>query len=220
MYESFNFTNDRLDIKLNAFKDEQGDIWFIGKEVAEMLGYKDTKRAMQTHILKEDKTLLTGEAFKKFVGGRSIPPQNNKVRNITLITESGLYDLVLSSKMKEAKDFRRWVTKEVLPSLRKNNYYIDEENIDSKQIEELKERIDKLEKYRAEMEKYADELEEENKTMEDDYNPNNYYTIREAKEAFGWDIDFSTELLRKVSAELNKKSNSSKRLLLWKTYNL
>ena len=44
MYESFDFTNDRLDIKLNAFKDKEGEIWFIGKEVAELFGYKNTKK--------------------------------------------------------------------------------------------------------------------------------------------------------------------------------
>lgn len=137
MYKSFIYSNDRLGINLNALLDEKGEIWFIGKEVAEVLGYKDTKKAMQAHILKGDKNLLAGEAFKEFVGGHSIPPQNNKVRNITLITESGLYDLVLSSKKKEAKDFRRWITKEVLPSIRKNGYYIDNSNITQEQLDKL-----------------------------------------------------------------------------------
>ena len=104
MYESFDFTNDRLDIKLNAFKDKEGEIWFIGKEVAEVLGIKDTRQALRNQVLEEDKLFLAGEEYKKFVGGIQHPPQNNKVRNIALITESGLYDLVLSSKKKEAKD--------------------------------------------------------------------------------------------------------------------
>ena len=104
MYESFDFTNDRLDIKLNAFKDKEGEIWFIGKEVAEVLGIKDTRQALRNQVLEEDKLFLAGEDYKKFVEGIQHPPQNNKVRNITLITESGLYDLVLSSKKKEAKD--------------------------------------------------------------------------------------------------------------------
>ena len=137
MYESFDFTNDRLDIKLNAFKDKEGEIWFIGKEVAEVLGIKDTRQALRNQVLEEDKLFLAGEEYKKFVGGIQHPPQNNKVRNITLITESGLYDLVLSSKKKEAKDFRRWVTKEVLPSIRKNGYYIDNNNITQEQLDKL-----------------------------------------------------------------------------------
>lgn len=205
MYESFIFTDDRLGIKLNALKDEESKIWFIGKEVAELLEYADAKKAIQRHVKKENhKRKITNNDINS-AGYKTSPLKLNNFGAI-VIDEFGLYSLVMNSKMPKAEEFQEWVCGEVLPSLRKNNYYIDEENIDSKQIEELKERIDKLEKYRAEMEKYADELEEENKIMEDDYNPNNYYTIREAKEAFGWDINFSTELLRKVSAELNKKA--------------
>lgn len=205
MYEGFIFTDDRLGIKLNALKDEESKIWFIGKEVAEVLGYARTDNAIRLHVKKENhKRRITNNDIKfRPTKARGLKLNNN---GAIIIDEFGLYSLVMSSKMPKAEEFQEWVCGEVLPSLRKNNYYIDEENIDSQQIEELKERIDKLEKYRAEMEKYADELEEENKIMEDDYNSNNYYTIREAKEAFGWDINFSTELLRKVSAELNKKA--------------
>ena len=62
-----------------------------------------------------------------------------------MITESGLYDLVLSSKKKEAKDFRRWITKEVLPSIRKNGYYIDNNNITQEQLDKLQKEKDELE---------------------------------------------------------------------------
>lgn len=54
MYKSFIYSNDRLGINLNALKDEEGKIWFIGKEVAEVLGYKDTPKAIQRHIKKEN----------------------------------------------------------------------------------------------------------------------------------------------------------------------
>ena len=204
MYESFIYSNDRLGIKLNALKDEEGKIWFIGKEVAEILGYKETaiRKIVASRIRKSHKRRLTSKEFNVTATVTLKIPN----KGLTIIDECEFYKFVLQSEMPKADAFADWVCGEVLPSLRKNNYYIDGQNVDNKQIEELKERIDKLEKYRAEMEKYADELEEENKTMEDDYNPNNYYTIREAKEAFGWDIDFSTELLRKVSAELNKKA--------------
>lgn len=74
MYESFDFTNDRLDIKLNAFKDKEGEIWFIGKEIAEVLGIKDTRQALRNQVLEEDKLFLAGEEYKKFVGGYSTPP--------------------------------------------------------------------------------------------------------------------------------------------------
>lgn len=73
-------------------------------------------------------------------------------RGLTIIDECEFYKFVLQSEMPKADAFADWVCGEVLPLLRKNNYYIDEQNVDNKQIEELKERIDKLEKYRAEME--------------------------------------------------------------------
>lgn len=73
MYESFDFTNDRLDIKLNAFKDKEGEIWFIDKEVAEVLGIKDTRQALRNQVLEEDKLFLAGEEYK-ICGGYSTPP--------------------------------------------------------------------------------------------------------------------------------------------------
>lgn len=73
MHESFDFTNDRLGIKLNAFKDKEGEIWFIGKEVAEVLGIKDTRQALRNQVLEEDKLFLAGEDYKKFVGVFNTP---------------------------------------------------------------------------------------------------------------------------------------------------
>lgn len=73
MYESFDFTNDRLDIKLNAFKDKEGEIWFIGKEVAEVLGIKDTRQALRNQVLEEDKLFLAGEDYKKLWGVFNTP---------------------------------------------------------------------------------------------------------------------------------------------------
>ena len=78
MYESFDFTNDRLDIKLNAFKDKEEEIWFIGKEVAEVLGIKDTRQALRNQVLEEDKLFLAGEDYKKFVGGIQHPHKITK----------------------------------------------------------------------------------------------------------------------------------------------
>ena len=194
MYKSFIYSNDRLGINLNALLDEEGEIWFIGKEVAEVLGIKDTRQALRNQVLEEDKLFLAGEEYKKFVGGIQHPPQNNKVRNITLITESGLYDLVLSSKKKEAKDFRRWVTKEVLPSIRKNGYYIDNNNITQEQLDKLQKEKDELEI----------KLKEANELIDNELNADYFYTIREVREIFGlWEDEFSTDRLKEVSEKLN-----------------
>ena len=87
-----------------------GENYFIGKDVAEALGYKDTADALKKHVDEEDK--LT----------RRIADSGQN-RNMIIINESGLYSLILSSKLPNAKKFKRWVTSEVLPSIRKTGSY-------------------------------------------------------------------------------------------------
>ena len=86
--------------------------WFVGKDVAQVLGYSNTRDALQRHVDAEDKDTVV------IHDGTSGNP------NQTLINESGLYSLVLSSKLPGAKRFKRWVTSEVLPAIRKNGGYI------------------------------------------------------------------------------------------------
>lgn len=87
-----------------------GEPWFIGKEVADTLGYKDTINAIKTHVDAEDKR------------GWQITTPSGKQR-MNIINESGLYGMIFGSKLESATRFKRWVTKEVLPSLRKTGYY-------------------------------------------------------------------------------------------------
>lgn len=87
-----------------------GEPWFVGKDVAEILGYSNTRDALSKHVDDEDK------ADVAIHDGR----QN---RNMTVINESGLYSLILSSKLQSAKEFKHWVTSEVLPSIRKTGKY-------------------------------------------------------------------------------------------------
>ena len=99
-----------------------GEFFFIGKEVAEKLGYINPQKAIRDHIEDEDK--LT----ERFV-------QSGQGRNMYIINESGLYSLILSSKLPQAKEFKRWVTKDVLPSIRKNGGYIrNQENLSKEEI--------------------------------------------------------------------------------------
>lgn len=84
-----------------------GEPWLVGKDIAAALGYSDTDKAIRTHVDNEDK--LT----RQFGG-------SGQSRSATIINESGLYSLVLSSKLPGARKFRRWVTSEVLPSIRKH----------------------------------------------------------------------------------------------------
>lgn len=87
------------------------DPWFVGKDVAQVLGYSDTAQAIRKHVDAEDK----GVVEMTTPGG---------VQQITAINESGLYSLILSSKLPGAKKFKHWVTSEVLPSLRKHGAYM------------------------------------------------------------------------------------------------
>ena len=98
-----------------------GEPWLVGKDVAEALGYSNTKDALAAHVEEEDKLLLQRSENATF----DIPN-----RGMTLINESGLYSLVLSSKLPGAKRFRRWVTTEVLPSIRKHGAYMTPETLE------------------------------------------------------------------------------------------
>lgn len=91
--------------------EKYGEFFFLGKEVAEKLGYSNTRDALARHVDIEDR------ADVGIHDGR-------QMRSMTAINESGLYSLILSSKLPSAKRFKHWVTKEVLPSIRKNGGYI------------------------------------------------------------------------------------------------
>lgn len=90
--------------------EKNGEPWFVGKDVAEILGYSDTAQAVRKHIDNEDK----GVVEMTTPGGK---------QPVTIINESGLYSLILSSKLPTAKEFKHWVTSEVLPSIRKTGEY-------------------------------------------------------------------------------------------------
>lgn len=91
--------------------------YFVGKDVAEVLGYKDVNRAINQHVEKDERKSLSrknsGDSYVSLWGP-------NDYTNKTVINESGVYSLIFSSELPQAKEFKRWVTSEVLPSLRKN----------------------------------------------------------------------------------------------------
>lgn len=88
-----------------------GEPWFVGKDVAAGLGYKDTVNALKAHVDDEDKA------------GWQIATQFGE-KEATIINESGVYSLIFSSKLEQARKFKRWVTAEVLPAIRKHGAYI------------------------------------------------------------------------------------------------
>ena len=97
-----------------------GDPYFVGKDVAEILGYSNANKAIQMHVDEEDKKVLDFKGFSHF---GNILWGENDFSNKTIINESGLYSLILSSKLQKAKEFKHWVTSEVLPSIRKTGKY-------------------------------------------------------------------------------------------------
>lgn len=88
--------------------------WFVGKDVAEALEHSNSRQAIKVNVQEEDKDVILIDT----PGGR---------QKITIINESGLYSLILSSRLPSAKKFKRWVTSEVLPSLRKSGGYLTQE---------------------------------------------------------------------------------------------
>lgn len=118
-------------LKLEIFKNEDfGEIrtlvindepYFVGKDVANILGYANSKDALATHVDSEDKGIIQRSENATF----EIPN-----RGLTVINESGLYSLILSSKLPTAKKFKRWVTSEVLPSIRKHGAYMTSDTMD------------------------------------------------------------------------------------------
>lgn len=102
---------------LRALTDENGEPWFVAKDVCDVLGYTNASKAISDHVDSEDK--LNNESLSSL--GQ---------RGGWLVNESGLYSLVLSSKLPTAKEFKRWVTHEVLPSIRKHGAYMTQQTLD------------------------------------------------------------------------------------------
>lgn len=87
-----------------------GEPWFVGKDIAEALGYSNSRDALAKRVDAEDKGVANCDT-------------PSGIQNMTIINESGLYSLILSSKLPNAKKFKRWVTSEVLPAIRKTGHY-------------------------------------------------------------------------------------------------
>lgn len=106
---------------VRVLTDENGEPWFVGKEVANILGYANTRDALNKHVDNEDKNTVA------IRDGKGNPNQ-------TLINESGLYSLTLSSKLPTARQFKRWVTSEVLPQIRRTGGYIPVDETDDEKL--------------------------------------------------------------------------------------
>ena len=97
--------------------EKDGEPWFVGKDVAAVLGYSNTRDAIARHVDEEDKASVGIH-------------DGSQMREVVAVNESGLYSLILSSKLPNAKKFKRWVTSEVLPSIRKHGAYMTDQTLE------------------------------------------------------------------------------------------
>nr|UVM97167.1 MAG: antirepressor protein KilAC domain protein [Bacteriophage sp.] len=166
--QTFNFNA----LTLRTLTDENGDPWFVAKDACDVLGYTNASKAISDHVDPEDK--LNNESLSSL--GQ---------RGGWLVNESGLYSLILSSKLPTAKEFKRWVTHEVLPTIRKHGIYATEATIDQilanpdfgiRLLTDLKEERAK----RIEAENQVRELEPKAKALDDFTNVPDTLLVREA----------------------------------------
>ena len=126
-----------------------GEVWFVGKDIADALGYSNPQKATRDHVDEEDKKV--NETFS--LGQGSAP---------VLINESGMYSLIFSSKLPSAKEFKHWVTSEVLPSIRKSGMYLTDQAAEAyvnnpELFRQMAERCSALERKVSSMEKKLNE---------------------------------------------------------------
>ena len=119
------FKNEQFG-EIRTMVDEKGEPWFVGKDVARRLGYINHRKALREHVDEEDRK--DGVTIRDSIG---------RDQEVTFINESGLYSLVLSSKLPQAKAFKRWVTSVVLPQIRKTGGYIPLKDKDGRELTDL-----------------------------------------------------------------------------------
>ena len=119
------FKNEQFG-RIRTMVGENGEPWFLGIDLAKMLGYKNPSNALQVHVDSDDKT-----SYLIQVSG------SNYKANTLFVNESGLYSLILASKLPQAKAFKRWVTAEVLPQIRKTGGYIPLKDQEGRELSDL-----------------------------------------------------------------------------------
>lgn len=197
---------------IEIFKNEEfGDVrtltvnnepMFVGKDVALALGYKDTVNALKLHVDEEDKM------------GWQITTPSRGVQNATIINESGVYSLVFSSKLSNAKKFKRWVTSEVLPAIRKTGGYMvaqQDETPEQLMARALRVAEETLARQKAKMEQVQREnkrLNADNEQKEGEINilrPDAEYTRKTLTSVSTWNTNIIAKEMGMSAVTLNKK---------------
>lgn len=172
---------------------KDGEPWFVAKDIANILGYSNSRKAIYDHVYTEDKGVTKCDTL----GGS---------QELTTINESGLYSLIFGSKMESAAKFKRWVTSDVLPSIRKHGMYATDELINNPDL--LIAAATKIKEERAarlEAEKQRDKLIHQNKL----------YTTSEIAKELGLK---SANKLNQLLAEKKIQYKQNKTWLLYSKY--
>ena len=183
-----------------------GEVMFVGKDVAEILGYKNSSKALADHVDEDDKLDNVSLSSLGQRGG-------------WLINESGLYSLILSSKMPNAKKFKRWVTAEVLPDIRKHGVYAVDEVLQNPDV--LIQALTELKKEREEKEKLKETVAVQNQQITEMTPKAGYYDVvlnckdvistTEIAKDYGWSA-------KKMNAYLHEKKIQFKQGKIWLLY--
>lgn len=183
-----------------------GEVMFVGKDVAEILGYADPNKAIAMHVDEDDKL---NDKTSSSLGQRGG----------WLINESGLYSLILSSKMPNAKKFKHWVTAEVLPAIRKHGVYAVDEVLQNPDV--LIQALVELKKEREEKEKLKETVAVQNQQITEMTPKAGYYDVvlnckdvistTEIAKDYGWSA-------KKMNAYLHEKKIQFKQWKIWLLY--
>lgn len=183
-----------------------GEVMFVAKDIATILGYINTRDAINKHVDDED----MGVAKCDTPGG---------IQDLTIINESGLYSLILSSKMPNAKKFKRWVTAEVLPAIRKHGVYAVDEVLQNPDV--LIQALTELKKEREEKEKLKETVAVQNQQITEMTPKAGYYDVvlnckdvistTEIAKDYGWSA-------KKMNAYLHEKKIQFKQGKIWLLY--
>lgn len=183
-----------------------GEVMFVGKDVAEILGYADPNKAIAMHVDEDDKF---NDKTASSLGQRGG----------WLISESGLYSLILSSKMPNAKKFKQWITTEVLPSIRKHGVYAVDEVLQNPDV--LIQALTELKKEREEKAKLKETVAVQNQQITEMTPKAGYYDVvlnckdvistTEIAKDYGWSA-------KKMNAYLHEKKIQFKQGKIWLLY--
>ena len=145
---------------LQSLTSEDGELWFTGKSVADILKIKNPQKVYKTLEPDEKKVIV-------LLANNSNVRSGIQAHRMTIVSESGLYGMIMASRKKEAREFQRWVTHDVLPSIRRSGGYImGQEKLPQKEREELEEKIRSLTEKNAQLKEKKKELTKSNERLQ------------------------------------------------------